>query len=60
MNPYIRAAQKFPALCQQAQERLSKRPGHAASPTIPDPKTPNPSARNANDPADKGKRGAVQ
>jgi len=60
MNPYLRAAQKFPAIRQHAAERLSKRPGHAASLTIPDPKTHNPSARNANDPADKGKRGAVQ
>lgn len=35
MNPYIRAAQKFPALRQQAQERLSKRPGHGR-PIIPE------------------------
>jgi hypothetical protein len=35
-NPYLRAAQKFPALRQQAQERLSKRPEHAGRPIIPD------------------------
>ncbi len=35
MNPYLRAAQKFPALRQQAAERLSKRPGHGR-PIIPE------------------------
>jgi hypothetical protein len=35
MNPYIRAAQKFPALRQQAAERLSKRPGQGC-PIIPE------------------------
>jgi hypothetical protein len=35
-HPCIRAAQKFPALRQQAQERLSKRPGHAGRPIIPE------------------------
>jgi hypothetical protein len=28
-NPYLRAAQKLPALRQQAAERLYKRPEHA-------------------------------
>lgn len=36
MNPYIRAAQKIPALRQQAQERLGKRLGHAGRPIIPE------------------------
>jgi hypothetical protein len=35
-NPYLRAAQKFPALRQQAAERLSKRPDHAGRPIIPE------------------------
>jgi hypothetical protein len=36
MNPYLRAAQKFPAIRQQAAERLSKRPDHAGRPIIPE------------------------
>ena len=35
-NPYLRAAQKFPKLRQQAAERLSKRPDHAGRPIIPE------------------------
>jgi hypothetical protein len=35
-HPYLRAAQKFPALRQQAAERLSKRPEHAGRPIIPE------------------------
>jgi hypothetical protein len=35
-NPYLRAAQKFPAIRQQAAERLSKRPDHAGRPIIPE------------------------
>jgi len=53
-NPYLRAAQKFPALRQQAQERLSKRPGER-----PEPK-PKPKLKDKDDSTEKGKRGAVQ
>jgi hypothetical protein len=35
-HPYLRAFKKFPALRQQAQERLSKRPEHAGRPVIPE------------------------
>ena len=35
-NPYLRAAQKFPAIRQQAAGRLSKRPDHAGRPIIPE------------------------
>jgi hypothetical protein len=34
-HPYLRAAQKFPVVRQQATERLSKRPGHGR-PIIPE------------------------
>jgi hypothetical protein len=36
MNPYIRAAQKFPQLRQLAAERLSRRPGRPGRPIFPE------------------------
>ena len=42
MNPYIRAAAKFPAVRAQAQERLSRRPNKKPKATKAAAKPPKP------------------
>jgi hypothetical protein len=42
MNAYLRAAQKFPQICQQAAEKLAGRPDHAGGLDKPDSPTPAP------------------
>jgi len=40
MNPYLRAAEKFPQLKLQAKERRDKRQGNDMGPDKPDKPTP--------------------